>query len=231
MEFNLDSIKKEIEERKSGQVIMEQAFGKSGVPKTDKKRFLTDLLNSVNHGNVTTPAVAAIRAVSETTEKIHGMPRQGMTYNTPSPATTSYTPPTNYGVVNETGGDRGDNYFEQQMQRSQELLKNKSNSNAGLSQILNEHGAGQPQQSYVTEQYGSVNLNVLNEQIRKTMTEVLGGTSLDKMVESTFKNMITEMYTKEKIENVVNEFVENGKFEKIVRDVIIDLSNRKKNGK
>lgn len=245
MEFNLEELKKDIEARKSENLVREQAFGRgNGILKGDKKRFLVDLVNSVNQG-ADTPAVQTVRAISETTEKLHGMPRKGMTYNAPTQQTNAYIPPVpnqNLGVVNEGGFERGDSYFEQQQQRAQELLKLRlgngaiQNPNAGLSQQLNEYaqtpyiGNNQPQ--YMNEQLGgNINANVLNEHIRKTMTEVLAGSTFDKIVEDTFRNVITEMYTKEKIENVVNEFINEGKFAKVVRDVIVDLQNRKKNTK
>jgi len=241
MNFNLDNIKKEIEERRNQSIIKEETLGTgSGIRKSDSKRFIVELLNSVNSG-VPTPAVQAIRAVSESTEANHGVPVAVAKshYNPPTQsasrqAVNEYTQP----VQQSQMVDKRDTFFEEQMARAKELITKKptSNPNAGLSQQLAEYstsqyvGAGAPQQPLnEVQHYGAVNPALLNEQIRKTMIDVLGGNTFDKLVEETFRNVITEMYTREKIENVINEFIDSGKFKKVVVETILDIQKRKQN--
>src|SRR5258706_3478084 len=143
MEFNLDNIKQEIEARKAENSLKEQAVGRVGQSPQAKKKFLVDLLTSVNNGTPTT-AVTALRNLNETTEQIYGGVGK-------SGSAATYVPPVNTAQphaiqpVNEmNGGERGDVYFEQQMELAKDKLRNKSNSlqltpNAGLSQTLTEY--------------------------------------------------------------------------------------------
>lgn len=239
MNFDLDNIKKEIEERRNQSIIKEETLGTGGgIRKTDSKRFIVELLNSVNSG-VPTPAVQAIRAVSESTEANHGVPVAVAKshYTPPTPAVRQQVNEFTQPVQNTQMYDRRDAFFEEQMAKAKDLVTRKQttpNQNTGLSQQLAEYatsqyvGAGATQQPlHEVQQYGAINPSLLNEQIRKTMIDVLGGNTFDKLVEETFRNVITEMYTREKIENVINEFIESGKFKKVVVETILDIQKRK----
>lgn len=240
-EFNLDSIKQEIEARRSEQMLTEQqtGTGRMGAPRESKK-FLVDLLQSVNQGGAPTAAVQALRTVTEQSDAIYGVPT---TIGRPSPSMpqTQYQPqPQQYNQqpyqqpqqLNEnfmggnTTGDRGaDSYFEQQMQQGMELLRVRAQKNqqgqpqAGLGQALNEYNNApmMPQQGF--------NPNMLNEHIANSA-------NFQKLVEGAYKNMINEMFAKEKIENALVEIVQSETFKKIMKKTIVDtlleIQNRNK---
>lgn len=236
MEFNLDNIKQEIESRKAENSLKEQAAGRVGQSPHAKKKFLVDLLTSVNSGTPT-PAVSALRNLNETTEQIYGgVGKAG--------AQQTYVPPTNTGAqhaiqpVNEVyrGGERGDEFFEQQMELAKEKLRNKAGTaqltpNAGLSQTLTEY-ANAPYIGQNQPIGGGINAGALNEHVTKSMNEVMGSSQFTKIVAEAYKNMINEMYTKEKVESVLVEIVQSDTFKKIMKkqivETLIDIQNRKK---
>lgn len=240
MEFSLDSIKKEIESRRAENLVMEQetGTGRMGAPR-DSKKFLADLLNSVNSGGAPTPAVQALRTVTEVTDQRLGVPT---TVGRPSPTPVQgYNPPPQQyqpqpQIMNEgMGQDRGEAYFEQQLQRGYDMLRSRGgnqqpiNPNAGLSAALNEYAAS----PFVgANQNGGINANALNEHITKSMGEIMGGSNFTKIVEGAYKNMINEMYTKEKIETALVDILQGETFKKIMKklivDTLIEIQNRNK---
>lgn len=240
--LSLEALKKDIESRKQETLIKEQASGRGGVPKTDKHTFLRSLLDSVNGSSTNNPAVQAIRAVSESTEAKFGTPekirpnQQQQPQNYQQPVQQIVQPQQQQ--FDQRGGD---DYFERQMRLGEERLRalngqTQQPSNAGLSQVLTEYNQAPFIGQNGNQNYGSgLNATMLNEHIRKTMTEVLANSTFDKLVEETFRNVITEMYTKEKIEAVINEFIQNGKFKTIVDERIKELRQineaRKNSGK
>lgn len=237
-EFSLDALKKDIELRKQESLLMETTMGKTGVPKTDKRTFLTNLLNSVNTQDRNNSAVQAIKAVSESTEaKYGGIPEK----NRGNQRINETIQPQQQFAPQPQTFDRGEDFFERRMREQEELIRQKSGgvqpqNNAALSHVVNEYRQAPYVGSPMNEQYnpnmgGGLNASMLNEHIRKTMTEVLAGSTFDKLVEDTFRNVITEMYTKEKIENVINEFIEGGKFKKVVVDSINELLKKKAGNK
>jgi len=233
MEFDLDKIKQEIEARKTETVIREQATGKAGIQKLSKREFLTGLLTSVNQ-SVETPAVQALKTLTETTEQRYGaVGKPGVN------ASQTYVPPTNQvQPINEIytshpqSFERGDAFFEKQMAKAAEMLKLKSNSNqqpanAGLSQTLAQYAnapfMGAPANQSLNESLGGgINASMLNEHINRTMTEVMGGSNFTKLVEGAYKNMINEMYTREKVESVLVEIVQGDTFKKILTKQIVE---------
>lgn len=235
MEFNLDNIKQEIEARKAENSIKEQTAGRVGQSPQAKKKFLVDLLTSVNSG-APTPAVAALRNLNETTEQIYGgVGKPGVTYVAPINSVQPQ-PIQTINEMNRNGVERGDAYFEQQMELAQEKLRNRAGApqltpNAGLSQTLTEYanapyiGQNQPIGS-------GINANALNEHVTRTMNEVMGSSNFTKIVGEAYKNMINEMYTKEKVESVLVEIVQSDTFRKIVKkqivETLIEIQNRKK---
>lgn len=239
--FNLENIKKEIEARKTESIVKGQAMGVA--PKNGKK-FLVDLLTSVNHGTPT-PAVQALRTLSESTEQRFGLvTHAGKEIVNKGGAVQTYTPPINntqQPIMNDNG-DRGESFFDQQMAKATDMLKYKTNPqptpNAGLSQTLSEYAnapyVGTGQQPMNESYNGGVNANMLNEHITRTMSEVMGGSNFTKLVEGAYKNMINEMYTREKVEQVLVEIIQGDTFKKILKkqivDTLIEIQNRKKEG-
>jgi hypothetical protein len=241
-EFNLDVIKKEIEERKATQIVTEQSTGtgRMGAAR-DSKKFLIGLLQSVNQG-APTPEVQALRTVTEMSDAKYGVPTtvgrpapQVQPY-APTPQQQSYQPQAlneNFGVPpQDLRGD--ESYFDQQMQRGMELLRQRSNQNAnpnvGLSQALNEYSTApfvnQPTQG------GAINAGALNEHINKTLNEMTNNSNFIRLVEAAYKNMINEMYAKEKIETALVEIVQSDTFKKLMKktivDTLIEIQNRNK---
>ncbi len=227
MEFKIDLevLKKSVEERKNNSMIVEQAMGKTGVPKTDKRTFLANLLSSVNQGDRNNTAVQALQTLNETVEATRGVPtavaknmgvgRMGEAY-TPAPA----TPNTSY--------RDGDAAFEREVQKRAEdmvrLGKMNASNSVPLSEAVNNYAktpyVGQPmnEQYAPQQQYSSP----MNEQILKSVADVMGSAMFDKMINESFRNVITEIYTKEKIENVIKEYVESDIFKKVVAGKVAD---------
>lgn len=227
--LSLEALKKDIESRKQETIIKEQASGRGGVPKTDKRTFLISLLNTVNGaGDTNNVAVQAIRAVSESTEAKFGTPEKIRPNSTHTRIENVQN--NQFQQPQTSQVDRGqDDFFEKQMQLGQERLKNlntqsQTPNNNGLSQVLTEYNQAPFIGQNNNQQYGSgLNASMLNEHIRKTMTEVLANSTFDKLVEETFRNVITEMYTKEKIESVINEYIQTGKFTKLIDHRLTEL--------
>jgi hypothetical protein len=95
--------------------------------------------------------------------------------------------------------------------------------NPKYQEMMNRH---QPQQyaqneQYVVEQPGVINeqLEVLNEKIEK---------NLDKMVESAFKNVLSDIYTKQKIQEALGDFLKSDDFIKVVGQAINEIAKRNK---
>lgn len=233
MEFNLETIKQEIESRRSSNIVNEQTTVNSRGTKGGQK-FLLELLNSVNNNGAPTQAVQVLRQVTEVSDQKYGAVGK---------STGHYVPPTQvqqeqFPSVN-SGVERDENFFEQQLQRNMEMLRHKAASStiqqpsAGLSQVLNEY-AGTPYVGAPINNVsgGGINANALNEHITKTMSEVMGGSNFTKIVEGAYKNMINEMYTKEKIETALVEIIQGDTFKKIMKKIVVDtlieIQNRNK---
>lgn len=230
--LSLEALKKDIESRKQENIIKEQTSGRGGVPKTDKHTFLRNLRNSVNGEGVNNPAVEAIRAVSESTEAKFGVPEKVRINSSQTHTTRVETVQNNHvqqNVQPQQQFERGDDYFDRQMRLGEERLRAlngqpQQQNNGGLSQVLTEYNQAPFIGQNGNQNYGAgLNASMLNEHIRKTMVDVLANSTFDKLVEDTFRNVITEMYTKEKIEAVINEFIQTGKFKTIVDERIKEL--------
>lgn len=240
-EFNLESIKQEIESRRSTHLVTEQetGTGRMGASR-DSKKFLIGLLNSVNSG-VVTPELKALRTVTEMSDVKYGVPT---TAGKPAPQVqqTQYTQPQQNvqyqpQVLNEHGGAEiraDDTYFEQQMQRGMDLLRmrsgqNQAPNNAGLSQALNEYATAPFLNQPST---GGINAGALNEHINRSLNEMTNNANFVRLVEAAYKNMINEMFAKEKIETALVEIVQGDTFKKIMKKTIVDtlleIQNRNK---
>lgn len=239
MEFNLEKIKEEIEARKSETRLNEEVngTGRMGAPR-DSKKFLVELLTSVNNNGVPTPAVQALRSVTEVTDQRLGAPltvndaykvmKQGGQPVQNTPAQYNQQQPMNevYQPTPQQLGERDDSYFDRQMQMAVEKLKTNGRTvpqvpNAGLSQTLADYANTQ----YVgapSQVNNNLNPTVLNEQVSKSMNEIMGSSQFTKIVSEAYKNMINEMYAKEKVETILVEIIQSDTFKKIMRKEVLN---------
>jgi hypothetical protein len=235
-EFKVDfkALKQQIEAGKAQQTTKEVALGRvpeGAIPKKNKKAFLNELVHSMRSG-VSTSATEAIRSVNETVEVKRGQPpavakNTGGKYALPR---QQYTP-INENVIQpqiprtaandwaipqfvQVGGGYGnerEDLFEQNLQKQMAAFDQmKMNGNPVAAQIMQ-----QPQYPHQ-----------MNEQVvvQQPMTE----RNMDKLVESAFKNVLTEIYTKQKIQESLHDFLASDEFEKIVSGVILRIAKRNK---
>jgi len=250
MDFNLEKIKEEIEARKSESRLTEEVngTGRMGAPR-DSKKFLVELLTSVQNNGVPTPAVQALRAVTEVTDQRLGVPvsaggkvvqQNQQVYTAPAAGYNQQPMNEVYQPQPQQLGERDDSYFDRQMQMAVEKLRTNGrpapqNPNAGLTQTLadfaNTQFAGAPS----SQVNNNLNPSMLNEQVNRSMNEIMGSSQFTKIVGEAYKNMINEMYTKEKVESILVEIIQGDTFKKILKkqivDTLIEIQNRKKEAK
>jgi len=230
-EFNFDSLKREIEERNKETLIKEEAMGKSCIRKTDRNTFLINLLNSVKVGDPNNQSVQAIKAVTESTDVVHGNSNviagnQQTHLNIPSQQQQFHNP--QQGYQNHQGGfeDRSEGYFREQERIALERLSNSipkppSQNNVPMSQMLTEYNktpyVGQP-----NNYGGGINAQLLNEHISKTMNEILNSAMADKLVEGMTKNILSEVYARERVEKVVKALIDDGTFRKMLIEGLVE---------
>lgn len=246
-----DNIALQKKELHSKQVALGQGNGQP--IKTSKKSFLNELVTSMRTGQKS-EAIEVVRAVNETVEFKKGAP-PAVAKNRDK---KSYMPPRNQrqqvneefegqpqtqqrrsgaddwgmgsqgGGYNRGGDDREAEFdrafssnnaaFDRMMQERNPMVA----SNPKYQQMVNQH---QPQyqqnEQYVVEQPQVLNeqLEVLNEKIEK---------NLDKMVESAFKNVLSDIYTKQKIQEALGDFLKSDDFIKVVGQAINEIAKRNK---
>lgn len=243
--MDIDKLKAEINSRKTERTTKDVALGKvpeGAIPKLGKRQFLSELVTSMHRG-VTTNAVEAIKAVNETVEMKKGAP------NAVAKTVGKYVPPRNVrqmvneeevvapinyppkSAANEWGlpsGVRGmggdgerDHLFEQENAKFDQMMMSGNPIAAKYVQQMQ-----QPQQpKYITEQ---VVPTVVNENhIDQLLTEKLER-NMEKMVESAFKSVLTSIYTKQKIQESLADFLESEDFVKVVAKAINEIAKRKK---
>jgi uncharacterized protein (DUF2267 family) len=243
---NIAAQKKELH---SKQVALGQGNGQP--MKTSKKSFLNELVTSMRTGQKS-EAIEVVRAVNETVEYKRGAPpavaknREKRSHIPQRPqqrqqVNEEYDPQNppvrrsgadDWGMGNQGGGynrsggddreaefDRAFNHnnaaFDRMMRERNPMVAN----NPKYQQMMDRH---QPQQEeYVVEQPGVINeqLEVLNEKIEK---------NLDKMVESAFKNVLSDIYTKQKIQEALGEYLKSDDFIKVVGQAINEIAKRNK---
>jgi|SRR5579859_636061 len=113
----------------------------------------------------------------------------------------------------------------------QMMMRGAAKNNPNLQKFLdanpnaNQYMHQQPEQVVIAEQMGGSNQNI-NEQVQSLNEKV--ERNLEKMVESAFKGVLTNIYTKQKIHEALGDFLESEEFVKIVGEAIVKISKRNK---
>lgn len=252
VKIDLSQLKNNIAAQKKELYTKQIAMGHgNGQPvKGNKRAFLNELKNVLQTGG-DSEAVAVIRAVSETVEQKRGVPaavaknkknympprpQQYLNEETPvvqprrtgaddwgvSGGGNSIPQRGGYGEERETEFDRAFNQnnaaFDRVMQERNPMVA----SSPKYQQMVNQHQSKHQQnEHYVVEQPQVLNeqLEVLNEKIEK---------NLDKMVESAFKNVLSDIYTKQKIQEALGDFLKSDDFIKVVGQAINEIAKRNK---
>jgi hypothetical protein len=243
--MDIDKLKAEINSRKTERTTKDVALGKvpeGAIPKLGKRQFLSELVTSMHRG-VATNAVEAIKAVNETVEMKKGAP------NAVAKTVGKYVPPRNVrqmineeevvapvnykksaadewglpsGIRGGMGGDgERDHLFEQENAKFDQMMMSGNPIAAKYVQQIQ-----QPQQPrYITEQ--AIPTVVNESHIDQLLTEKLER-NMEKMVESAFKSVLTSIYTKQKIQESLADFLESEDFVKVVAKAINEIAKRKK---
>jgi hypothetical protein len=249
---DLNKLKAEIDRSKNELASKEIAMGR--VPENavakGKRGFLNELVSSMHHGGNST-AIEAIRAVNETVESRRGVPQAVAKNNqnnqprqqrqqyvpvnenvAPQPKTGAddwgvpgittgrggnggYQPNMGGGYGGGGYGDRGDELFEQNIARQMaEYDRMKMQGNPVTARAMQNIQQGQqyPQQ--------------MNEQI--IVEQPNDGRNMEKLVESAFKNVLTDIYTKERIQESLIELLQTDEGLKIVGRAINEIAKRNK---
>jgi len=251
VKFDLNKLKSDIDSRKKEQNTKQVVLGnvpEGAIQKKGKKQFLNELVTSM-HTGVRTSASEAIKAVNETVEMKKGAP-QAVAKNNANKYIPSRT------IVNEevapqpiqrrTGADdwgmggngaqpdmryrsQGDeremqfeNAFQKQNADFDQMMMAGYANNPAYMKMMQERGQ-QPVQSYKPQVIAEGSLNeqveLLNEKMERNM---------EKLVESTFKNVLTNIYTKEKIQESLVEFLQTDEGLKVVSRAINEIAKRNK---
>lgn len=235
-EFKVDfkALKQQIEAGKAQQTTKEVALGRvpeGAIPKKSKKAFLNELVHSMRSG-VSSNATEAIRSVNETVEVKKGQPpavakNTGGKYAVPrqhyTPMNENVMQPQPRTAANDwgipqgvqTGGGYGGNeredLFEQNLQKQMAAFDQmKMTGNPVAAQIMQ-----QPQYPHQ-----------MNEQV--IVQQPMNERNMDKLVESAFKNVLTEIYTKQKIQEALSDFLKSEDFVKVVGQAINEIAKRNK---
>lgn len=248
-----DNIAAQKKELHSKQIALGQGNGQP--MKTGKKSFLNELVNSMRTGQKS-EAVEVVRAVNETVEFKKGAPpavaknRDKKSYMPPrnnqrQQVNEEFEPQQHGAGQRRTGADdwgvgsQGGGQYPRGGEREAQFEQAFSQNNAAFDrmmqdrnpmvaanpkyqQLVNQH---QPQyqqnEQYVVEQPQALNeqFEVLNEKIEK---------NLDKMVESAFKNVLSDIYTKQKIQEALGDFLKSDDFVKVVGQAINEIAKRNK---
>jgi hypothetical protein len=242
--INLDELKKKINEQKSeidGKNVM---LGKPSVQNsgTGNKKFIGQLITSMRHG-VVTEATETIKALNKAVDTKQGLPPaiaknkhipnrevivEKVTHVEKNPKNDwevagVTTPSHNYNNGNNYGNDG---------EREGLFEKNLSEQMAQFDQIKMN---GNPiAKKIISESKGHNNSN--NEVVitnRNMLYEQNSDRNIDKLVEGAFKNVLTEIYTKQKIQDEFIEFLKTEEFIKILSQTInvIAKRNKEKHGK
>ena len=238
--INFEELKKNIGKQKEDHNTKEVALGRipaGAIKKSgNRKAFLNELVTSMHLG-VKTNASETVRVVSETVEAKRGLPSAAAKnvagkYIPPRQNTSIQLNEQQVAPVNRpSGGDWGipqgvsGNYgggidgereglYEQQLAKQMAMYDQmKMSGNPVAQQILQQpQYVQQPQQQqYVVEQQG-----------------VGDGRNIEKLVEGAFKNVLTEIYTKQKIQEALSDFLKSDDFVKVVGQAINEIAKRNK---
>jgi hypothetical protein len=234
--FDFSKLKSEISSRKSEITTKEVALGKvpaGAIRKNNKKEFIKELVTSM-HTGVKTSASEAVRTVSETVEMRKGLP-PAVAKNTgkyiPPRTNNQYVPlnenvaPLQRNAADEWGipsgverngyGEREDLFDQNLRKQMEDFDRMKMTGNPVAAQMMRQPQYGQ-QPQYIVEQQGAGN---------QIMTE---DRNLEKLVEGAFKNVLTEIYTKQKIQEALTDFLKSDDFVKVVGQAINEIAKRNK---
>lgn len=252
VKIDLSQLKNNIAAQKqelhSKQIAMGQGNGQP--IKGNKRAFLNELKNVLHTGG-NSEAVAVIRAVNETVEQKRGVPvavaknkknymparPQQQFVNEEVPVQHRRSGADDWGVAGGGGGNnvpqRG-GYGEEREAQFEQALNNTNQAfdqmmmsqnpyvaqNPKYQQMVGQYQPqAQPQQQYVVEQPQNEHMELLTEKIEK---------NLDKMVESAFKNVLSEIYTKQKIQEALGDFLKSDDFVRVVGQAINEIAKRNK---
>lgn len=241
--MNLENLKKEISNRNAERNNKQVSLGTipdGAIPKTNKRQFLNELITSMHTGKKTN-ATEAIRIVNETVEVKKGAP------NAAAKNVGKYIPPrklNEHVIEHETpikrsaaddwglpsgvkthssrlDGER-DDLFEDQNAKFDQMMMGMNPHTAKLMQQYNPSAVAP--QKYINEQVQPV---VDPNQIDKLLTEKLER-NMEKMVESTFKSVLTNIYTKQKIHEALGDFLQSEEFLQVVGRAINEIAAKRK---
>lgn len=241
--MDIEKLKAEINSRNTDRKNKQVSLGNvpdGAIPKRGKKQFLNELVSSMNTGRKT-DASEAIRVVNETVENKRGAP------NAVAKNVGKYVPPRStrqqqveqevqpqqyktasdeWGIPSGVaGGNHGhdgerDDLFENANAKFDQMMMD---GNPVASKLMKQPTTMTPsnQQRYVSEK-------TINESdIDQLLTEKLER-NMEKMVESTFKSVLTNIYTKQKIQEALGDFLESDDFVKVVGKAINEIAKRNK---
>jgi len=239
--FNINKLKAEIDSRKTERTTKDVALGivpAGAIPKKGKKAFLNELVTSMHRG-IKTDASEAIRVVNETVEMKKGAP------NAAAKNVNKYIPPRQSRVqaleesvapvVNSAANDWGlpagiapsrngdgerDDLFESQNAKFDQMMM----SGHPIAASMVKQMSPAQQKQYITEQQQPI---VMNESLDQMLNEKLER-NMERMVESAFKSVLTSIYTKQKIQESLAEFLESDDFVKVVGKAINEIAKRNK---
>lgn len=253
--FDLSKLKSDVAKQKqelhNKQIVMAGEGG--GIRKSNKRSVLNELVTSMKTGQVT-ETVKAMHAISETANVIDGVPaainknkKQGQMPMRPRQQMNEQVPvqqrqrtgADDWGMTGGGGysramggGDERDNLFEQNFQQAnsrfdQMMMGNNPMvaQNPAYQRMMQQYSNHPQQEQYVVEQPQG-NPQVLNEQM-ELLNEKLEK-NLEKMVESTFKSVLTNIYTKQKIQESLEDYLKSEDFIKAVGRAINEIATRKK---
>lgn len=252
MDFKVDlnKLKQEIDSRKTEQTTKDVALGRvseGAIPR--KKSFLNDLVTSMHRG-VKTEALETIKAVNETVESRHGgvnavdgqtqrrrMPQPRQQYvetNEEIPQRRNASDEWSVPGITGTGGGRrntGGGYQQPNYEGGGGYGEREDLFEQTIAQRMAEYDrmkmSGHPIASKAMENVQHNQQRYINEQVI-VETPYENDRNIEKIVESSFKNVITQVYTKERIQESLIELLQTDEGLKIVGRAINEIAKRNK---
>lgn len=257
VKFDPSKLKEEINNQRKEMLQKNPELAKKVNNAGKGKKFISELKSSMVHG-VKTEASELVRAVNQKTDNNYAppiavaknyaknQPQQRQVIQEQTNQTPTRTGASDWGVGSSGGGNnpnpayRGsendrESSFEQVFTQKndafdQMMMRGAAKNNPNLQKFLDANPnanqyMNQPEQVVIAEQMGGNSVSV-NEQVQSLNEKV--ERNLEKMVESAFKGVLTNIYTKQKIHEALGDFLESDEFVKIVGEAIVKISQRKK---
>jgi len=250
--FDLNKLKGEIDSRKKEQTKKQVVLGtvqEGAITKNGKKAFLNELVTSM-HTGIKTSASEAIKAVNETVETRRGVPQAvAKNVNRYIPSRTivneEVAPPVaprrsgaeDWGFGEGTGGGNGqpryrhggderdqmfDQEFNKQNAQFDQMMMAGFANNPAFAKFMQQQNQ-QPVQSYKPQVIAEGAMNEQVQAINEKMER-----NIERLVESTFKNVLTTIYTKERIQESLVEYLQTDEGLKVVGRAINEIAKRNK---